>query len=116
MWAELGDDAGVAAALVGMSMVRFLQGDLVQAEKIGAEGSALARKVGDRYRLASSLGVEARVALDQGRPDAAFDLGAEALRLFAEAGDPTGTAMQIDDMGEMAYRAGDAVHGLRLAA
>ena len=37
------------------------------------------------------------------------------MRLYAEAGDPTGIAMHLDDLGELALLDGDPTFALRLA-
>ncbi|HTC85219.1 MAG TPA: tetratricopeptide repeat protein [Candidatus Acidoferrum sp.] len=114
LFRTLGDDSGVVSVLVGLGMVEYLTGNLERAAEVGAESNALSRRLGDHYRLASSLGIQARVALDRGLADDAFAYASEALRLFADVADPTGMEMSIDDLGLIAYREGDMTLGLRL--
>jgi len=53
--------------------------------------------------------------LEQGDLDHAWEWATEGMRLYAEAGDPTGIAMHLDDLGELALLDGDPTFALRLA-
>ena len=115
LWREVGDEVGIGGVLLGLALVQFLRGDLAAAEVSAVQATEHARRIGDRYREASSLGTRSRVAMFDGRFDVSRAAGREALRLFAEAGDPTGVAMELDDLGELALRENDPTRALRLA-
>jgi tetratricopeptide (TPR) repeat protein len=112
---ELSDEVGVGGVVLGLALVQYLRGDLAAAEVTFVRGIEHARRIGDRFREASGLGARGRVALADGRLDVARADASAALRMFAESGDPTGVAMELDDLGNLAQRLGDPVRALRLA-
>jgi len=53
--------------------------------------------------------------METGRYAEAAEAAAAGMRLFVEAGDPTGIAMHLDDFGQLAFLMGDPLRALRLA-
>jgi predicted ATPase/class 3 adenylate cyclase len=113
LWRELDDGFGLASGLAGLALVLYLKRDWEPAMNASREAQAAAERIGDRYRGASNLGVMGRIAMEMGDFRRSRSSGLTALDLFAESGDPTGLAMQLDDLGDLAMREGDAVRALR---
>ena len=114
LWREVGDASGVASGLLGIALVFFLTRDWERGLPASREAVKQAERTGDRYRLASSLGVLGRLEAEMGDLGPARLHQLEALRLFAGAGDPTGIATQLDDLGMLAWATGDPRAALRL--
>jgi predicted ATPase/class 3 adenylate cyclase len=112
---ELGNRAGEAAGVLGMALVAYLEKDYDEAEVFGRQMLSLAIEAGDRYREASAYGVIDRVLMETGRFSQAAEAAGVGMRLFVEAGDPTGVAMHLDDFGQLAWHMGDPLRALRLA-
>ena len=62
-----------------------------------------------------SLGVQGRILFDLGDLEAAVGPLTEALRLFRDSGDPSGVALQLDNLGTLALLMDDPSLSLRLA-
>ncbi len=106
---------GEISARIGSAMVLHLSGRAE--ESLAAVGPMIeeARRIGDRYWLASALGVEGRARLALRDDDRARAAQREALTLFDEAGDWSGVATQLWDLGELAALTGHPGRALVLA-
>jgi len=116
IWRELDNAVGIDSALLGLALAAFLRNDLQRAATLADETIAHAERIGDRYRLASGVGLRGRIDLRQGRFEGAKVAAVRSLTLFAEVSDPTGISMQLDDLGEIALRTGDPLRALLLAS
>ncbi|HEU4673890.1 MAG TPA: adenylate/guanylate cyclase domain-containing protein [Candidatus Limnocylindrales bacterium] len=114
LFAESGG-RGAISARIGSAMVLHLSGRAEEA--LAAVGPMIeeARRIGDRYWLASALGVEGRARMALRDDDRARAVQREALVLFHEAGDPSGVATQLWDLGELAALTGHPGRALTLA-
>ena len=115
IWREMNDVGRIGAGLLGLALVRYLMREYEEADRLCEQALEAARAAGDRYTEASVIGIRDRVALEQGDLDHAWKWATEGMRLYAEAGDPTGIAMHLDDLGELALLDGDPTFALRLA-
>jgi predicted ATPase/class 3 adenylate cyclase len=112
---EIGDLRGEASAVMGLGMSLSIAGRNEEALDAAGRAAELAERGGDRYRLASSHGVRARIHLALGHADEAATIAREGLALFAEVGDLSGTAMQLWDLAEVATKQGRPARALVLA-
>jgi len=112
LWRELGDEIGIASGLAGLGLLLYLKRDWEAAMRASREALAAAERIGDRYRAASVLGVIGRAGMELGDFAIARSSGLAALDMFAESGDPTGTGLQLDDLGDLAMREGNPKRAL----
>ncbi len=75
-----------ARALFGLADIAWITGHFDDAAQAFAEGTALARGIGDAGLLAAGLLGQARLSWHRGRPDEARDLADEALARAIEGG------------------------------
>lgn len=115
IYRRLGDDAGIAKCLWALGQNLASTGDRPGAIAAIDEAIILFRKLGDRFGLGWALFVRALVALEADDVATADSHSTEALRIFAEARDISGTALVLDAMAEVARRRGDNLRGERLA-
>jgi predicted ATPase/class 3 adenylate cyclase len=115
LYRTLADGRGEAAAWLGLGMAYTLAGRDDEALETVGRSAAMAEASDDRYRMASAIGVEARIKVSLGRLPEATEDARRALRLFSEAGDLSGIAMQLWDLGEIASRSRRPGRALRLA-
>jgi predicted ATPase/class 3 adenylate cyclase len=114
LFAEFGS-RGEVSARIGSGMVLHLSGRAKDA--LAAVGPMIeeAERIGDRYWLASALGVEGRAWMTLREDEPAASAQRRALALFDEAGDPSGVSTQLWDLGELATLTGRPRRALTLA-
>jgi DNA-binding SARP family transcriptional activator/tetratricopeptide (TPR) repeat protein/DNA-binding XRE family transcriptional regulator len=111
--ASLGDLAGLATANQHLGWLRFLLGDVVNADLYLDEAIKLARQLGDQ-RLSALAGLSRAYVLQaQGRIMEAMAQARQALRLYHTVGDPRGEARALYAIGWHLIQLGDheqAIH------
>jgi predicted ATPase/DNA-binding SARP family transcriptional activator len=111
----LGDNPGIAGALLGLCMTANAQRDLAASVRFGEQCLELAGQEGDDRLAAAALnnlGVTLR-SLERGTEAAARFT--EALKRFRAIGDPRGEAAALGNLAVVAGRSGDPVLARRLA-
>jgi predicted ATPase/DNA-binding SARP family transcriptional activator len=103
---ELGDRAGMAAALLGLGNVCALQGDS-GARLFFEESLAIGRELDDRTTIAASLTNLGWLAHHRGDFGAARELDEESLARRRELGDRHGMAVVLGNLGFLAFQQGD---------
>ncbi len=106
---------GEAAAMLGMGLALNLSGDNERALVAVRRSAEVAEQAGDRYRVASAIGVEGRIQRTLGNIAEGNRLARLGLTMFADVHDMTGMAMQVWDLGEGAVQEGRPVRALILA-
>ncbi|MEW6734484.1 MAG: protein kinase [Acidobacteriota bacterium] len=94
-------------ALIGAGVLSFLQCEYVRAEVLLEESLALARELGDRHSIASSLQFLGSVAREQGHYEKAIVLHEESLALWRDLQDKRGIARSLNYIGFAAWLQGD---------
>lgn len=110
---ELGDRDGIATALVNLAEVRSALGESDRAAALAAEGVHRLRSGGTRAFLAAALYVSGRILRDRDELDGALDAMREALAIYRELGDASGTAHSLEALAWLTIDAGDADQGAR---
>src|SRR3712207_3154672 len=87
LYRELGDDGGVAWALLCLGAQYFEQGDYERAAPFLEEALALSRRIGDRRNIAYTLHNLAEVERQRGDYERAKTLGMESIALAREIED-----------------------------
>ena len=111
---ELGDRAGVAKVLWGLSYALYQLDDRERAQPMLEECIALMRELDDRFGLAWALHAESLLNMKEGRLDAARASIVESLRLFVAADDISGIAIVLTDSASLAALTGDLDHAVRI--
>ena len=88
-----------ASALLGLSMIMNILGDLGAARPPGEESAAIFRKLGNQRGLAEALSEAAVTLIWQGEATMAFARLEEALALYRKAGDRWGEAQVLYRLG-----------------
>jgi predicted ATPase len=104
---EVGDRAGEAAALVGLSSALSLAGDVARGSMLLECALAVFRELGDKGGLAGALHGQALVALTTGEYARVETAGGEALALFRTLDDTGQTAESLWMLGIAAQHQGD---------
>jgi non-specific serine/threonine protein kinase len=113
---QLGDAAGIAAALNNLGNVARSQGDYTYAVALLEESLAWKRMLGDQAALASSLSNLGIVVKDQGDHVRASQLYAESLAIWRALGDEAGIAGMLNNLGIAAFTRGDDAEARALYA
>jgi predicted ATPase/class 3 adenylate cyclase len=115
LFADLGDDDGIARALWLHGVLAVLTGDLDTADRLLEESVERHRGSAEVFYLGWSLRMLGRSLLLQGRPAEARPRIEESLRLFAPAGDVSAILLHLADFAALAALEGDTERELRLA-
>jgi predicted ATPase/DNA-binding SARP family transcriptional activator len=115
LYQELGDTAGIAAALNGLCMTSQAQGDYQASLRFGEESEQLARKAGNPRGIAAALNNIGCTLRVMGRLDDAAARFAEALDGFRAIADRRGEAAALTNLGIVARRRGDLAMSRRLS-
>jgi non-specific serine/threonine protein kinase len=106
-WRELGDEHGLAYALMFLGEVTLYQGSPAQACTVDGESVTRLRQTGDTWGLALALACLAEAAGTAGDYEFARSVISESLALFRETGDSWGIALSTSQFGWLAFRRGD---------
>ncbi len=112
---RLGDDNGVTKCLWAIGQIHSNSGDDVGAIEFIDEAIAGFRRLDDRFGLGWALFLRGMIGLKLDDVPTAASRGTEALRIFAEAKDISGTMLVLDALAEVARREGDTLRAERLA-
>jgi non-specific serine/threonine protein kinase len=107
LWRQLGDTAGVAAALHNLARAVHYQEQYEQAARLLHECLALWRELGDRRGLASSLNSLGVLRRNQGDLAGARALYEESLALHRELQDLWGQALLLNNLARVTRDSGD---------
>jgi len=107
LYQELGDDAGMIRALIGLGLAVQARGELGKAKAHHGESLALARKLGRRREEGFALGNLGDVAIMEGDYERARILYSESLALCREVDDAESTAIALMCLGIVALRHDD---------
>jgi CHAT domain-containing protein len=110
---ELGDTAGIAAALGNLGAGFYIARELDSAEAYLGRSHNLADRVGDRRTAANALGTLGSVSKDRGNLRRATELYARASELRERTGDAGGLASDKNNLGLIAEELGDLVGARR---
>jgi len=99
---ELGDKAGIATALIGLSRVALRDGDYPQVRALCDESNALAQELGDREGMVMPLHMLAEVTRLEGDYDRAEELYNQSLALNEELGDRGMVGVEMHNKGYVA--------------
>jgi predicted ATPase/class 3 adenylate cyclase len=116
IYRELADEAGISGCQWAIGNLLYFRRSYENA--IGAlhEAIELFRKSGNRFGLGWALHTRSLCALRTGDVEGGRNYVREALELFSEAGDISGTALLLDDAGEVVMAAGNRPAGIQLAS
>ncbi|MBA3375403.1 MAG: hypothetical protein H0U00_06255 [Actinobacteria bacterium] len=113
---EVGNRAGVAKGLWGLSYALYQIDDRERARPMLGECIALMRELDDRFGLAWALHAQALLDMKDGRYDGAGAGISESMRIFADAGDVSGVTLLLMDSAMLAALRGDLDRAVRLFA
>ncbi|MEO8287668.1 MAG: tetratricopeptide repeat protein [Chloroflexota bacterium] len=103
----LGDDAGVAASLLGLGSVAMWQGDYKLSRSLYEECLAAGRRLGSPHLISSALAMIGVILMRQEDYRAAQLPFEEALAINRELGDDTGIADTLIKQGSVAVHLGE---------
>jgi CHAT domain-containing protein len=105
---SLGDERGVAAALVGLAVCQYEDfGDTTEGLRLLARALELSRSTGDRHLERGTLRSMAGIHDGRGERQVALDYYQQSLSLARRLGDPTEVAATLIDMGHVYSQWGD---------
>jgi tetratricopeptide (TPR) repeat protein len=107
LYRELGDDSGVAFALICLGTQRLENSDYERAAPFYEEALAISRRIGDRRNIAMAIRSLAEVARQRGEYERAKTLGMESLFLYQEMTDEFNVATTVGWMGLLTVWSGD---------
>jgi predicted ATPase/class 3 adenylate cyclase len=107
LYRELGDDSGVAFALICLGTQRLENSDYERAAPFYEEALAISRRIGDRPNIAMAIRSLAEVARQRGEYERAKMLGMECLSLYEEMTDEFNVATTIGWLGLLTVWSGD---------
>lgn len=107
LWRELGDESGVAAALLEAGIACSGLGDVDAAEPYLRESCGIAEQRSDTRRIAEVLNAMSVTQQWRGDTSAARPLLERSLALFRELEDDRGVASQLGNLGDLAATTGD---------
>jgi predicted ATPase/class 3 adenylate cyclase len=114
MFEELGDQRGVADSLFGLSIMTRLQGQLATARATAEEALRLHEELGDRFGVHGDWYVLGRAAAEMGDLDTARRRFLQTLDMGARMGYPTGVALSLEELADVAINGGDPIRSMRL--
>jgi tetratricopeptide (TPR) repeat protein len=104
LYAELGDEKGVAAAVTALGVNRRLHGDLSSGRVLLEQALGMYRAMQDRAGMAGAATNLADVLNAQKEHRAARALTQETLEIFRQLGDSSGIAWSLNRLGDIAYQ------------
>jgi len=107
IWRELGDQPGIASALLKLGNAATEGGDYAAATGLLEEALTIWRDLGDRHGTARALISSAWTALRSGNDQLAKARMQSALAISRELGDARSMGFELAGLGEVALRAGD---------
>jgi predicted ATPase/class 3 adenylate cyclase len=107
LYRELGDDSGVAFALLCLGAQHMEKGDHEQAAPFLEEALALSHRIGDKRNIAGTLHNLAEVERQRGNYERAKALGMESIALLREMEDKWQLGMVVGWLGLLAVWSGD---------
>lgn len=107
LWRALGDDRGMADALMTLATVAYSRESCDEARTLLEEGLSLARKLGDQKLVARAGLSLGNIALEQADWDQAWICYAESLGLYQKLGIRNFIAYTYNNMGLVARYRGD---------
>jgi predicted ATPase len=113
LYASVGDARGSARAQSWLAFALHQMGRLDEAQAAIEQTLATARACGDTYNIASSLDVQATLAMLGGDVDAARGLFAQALAANKAVGNESGTAVVLANLAELEFADGHPEQALR---
>lgn len=102
VYRDLGDEHGVAQALLDLGHVAQHRDDPEQATVHYEESLMICRKIGDPMGAAAALNARAVLARNRGDLAAARRLGEEGLDIYRELGDTRSVALCLNNLGRVA--------------
>jgi tetratricopeptide (TPR) repeat protein len=102
----VGDDSGVAFALICLGTQRLENSDYERAAPFYEEALALARRIGDKANIAMAIRSLAEVERQKGNYERAKTLGMECLSLYQEMTDEFNVATTVGWLGLLAIWSG----------
>jgi predicted ATPase/DNA-binding CsgD family transcriptional regulator len=107
LYRELGDDGGVAFAILCLGTQYLDKGDLERSAPFFEEALATSRRIGERRTIAMAIRNLAEVARQKGEYERAKTLGMECLSLYQELGDDLRVARTVGWLGMLTFWSGD---------
>jgi predicted ATPase/class 3 adenylate cyclase len=107
LYQELGDDSGVAFALLCLGAQHMEKGDHERAAPFLEEALALSHRIGDKRNIAGTLHNLAEVERQRGNYERAKALGMESIALLREMEDKWQLGMVVGWLGLLAVWSGD---------
>jgi predicted ATPase/DNA-binding SARP family transcriptional activator/DNA-binding CsgD family transcriptional regulator len=107
LYRQVGDDGGVAFALMCLGAQHFEKGDHERAAPFLEEALELSRKIGDKQNTSGTLHNLAEVERQRGNYERAKTLGMESIALSREAEDQWHLARVVGWVGMLAVWSGD---------
>ena len=114
LFAESGDDRGIASTVDDLGKVHWLKGDYAAALESTQKALTMRRKIGDRRSIALSLNNLGLVYQDSGQFKLALDAFEQALRIRREIGDLVGVSISLNNLGTVAQDQRDDQRALQL--
>ncbi len=109
LWREVGNQRGLAYALVHLGFVTHNLGDLTTAQRVTEESISLFRTLSDPYGLGFALFGLGRVMKAAGNPAAAHPLFQQSLAQLERAGNRSALSLPLLLLGEVACQQGNYV-------
>jgi predicted ATPase/DNA-binding SARP family transcriptional activator/DNA-binding CsgD family transcriptional regulator len=107
LYRQVGDDSGVAFALMCLGAQHFEKGDYERAAPYLEEALALSRRIGDKRNTAGTLHNLAEVDRQRGNYERAKTLGLESIALLREIKDDYRLSIVVGWVGLLAVWSGD---------
>jgi predicted ATPase/class 3 adenylate cyclase len=107
LYRELGDDSGVAFALICLGTQRLENTDYERAAPLYESALAISRRIGHRPNIAMAIRSLAEVARQKGEYERAKTLGMECLSLYQEMTDEFNIATTVGWLGLLTVWSGD---------
>jgi tetratricopeptide (TPR) repeat protein len=115
IYRELGDEAGEAAVLWGMSTPLISSQQYEEATKTLLSALAIYRKMGDGFGIGWSQHMLGLIEVTLGRPMGAITYLVDSLRAFAKSGDRSAATLLFADFAAVAQEVGDDERTWKLA-
>jgi predicted ATPase len=107
LYRELGDDSGVAFALICLGTQHLENSDYERAAPFYEEALAISRRIGDKSHIAMAIRSLAEVERQRGGYERAKELGLECLSLYQEMSDEFNVATTVGWLGLLVNWSGD---------
>jgi tetratricopeptide (TPR) repeat protein len=107
LYRQVGDDSGVAFALICLGTQRLENSDYERATPLYEAALTISRRIGDRPNIAMAIRSLAEVARQRGEYERAKTLGMECLSLYQEMTDEFNVAATVGWLGLLTVWSGD---------